>query len=127
MEIREWILIGSAAIVVIGWFVNGFLNRRHEVAKKRMEYRLEALQSFLPVFFSIQKHKNPFTDDPNLLQKLEDSRSKFQLYGLEDEIELFESMVKALESQNTKSFLSQAEKLVHKVRERIRNEIGINT
>lgn len=70
MEIREWIMISSATIIVVGWFVNGFLNRRHEIAKKRMEYRLETLHSFLPVFFSIQKHENPFEDDPELLENL---------------------------------------------------------
>lgn len=127
MEVRDWILICSATIVVAGWFVNGLLNRRHEVAKKRMEYRLEALHSFLPIFFSIQKHQNPFGDDPNLLQKLEESRSKFQLYGRTDEVALFESVVNAIEAQNPKLFLSNAEQLVQLVRHRIRSEIGLNT
>ena len=127
MEIRDWIMICSATIVVFGWFVNGFLNRRHEVAKKRMEYRMETLQSFLPVFFSIQKHNDPFVDDPNLQQNLENSRSKFQFYGRPDEIALFESMVNAIESQDAKSFLASAESLVQLVRHRIRREIGLDT
>jgi len=120
-------MISSATIVVVGWFVNGFLNRRHEVAKKRMECRLEALNSFLPVFFSIQKHQNPFVDDSDLLSNLESARSKFQIYGQSDEIELFESLVKAIESQNVEIFLTKAQELVHLVRQRIRCQIGLNT
>ena len=125
MEIRDWIMISSATIVVVGWFVSGYLNRRHEVAKKRMEYRLETLHSFLPVFFSIQKHKNPFEDDPELLAKLEKSRSNFQLYGLKDEISEFEAMVKAIESKDVAQFNSKLRKLIELVRARIRNEIGL--
>jgi len=102
----------SATIIVVGWFVNGLLNRRHEIAKKRMEYRLETLHSFLPVFFSIQKHENPFEDDPELLEKLEKSRSNFQLYGKTDEIELFESMIKGIESRDIPVFMSKLGKLI---------------
>lgn len=127
MGAQEWIMISSATIVVVGWFVNGQLNRRHEITKKRMDYRLEMLHSFFPAFFSIQKHQNPFVDDPNLLHSLEDSRSKFQLYGRADEVELFESMVKSIESQETVLFLQKAENLVHLIRKRIRNELGLST
>jgi len=118
-------MISSATIVVVGWFVNGFLNRRQEMAKKRMECRLEALNSFFPVFFSIQKHQNPFVDDPDLLSNLESSRSKFQIYGQPDEIEFFESMVKAIESQKVDIFLNKAQDLVDLVRKRIRSQIGL--
>lgn len=127
MEVRDWIMISSAITVVVGWFVNGFLNRKHEVAKKRMECRLEALNSFFPVFFSIQKHQNPFVDDPDLLKNLETSRSKFQIYGQTDEVEIFETMVKAIEAQKVEVFLSKAQELVHLVRQRIRNQIGLDT
>jgi hypothetical protein len=126
MQVRDWITICSAVIVVIGWFVNSFINRRHEMAKKRMEYRLEALNSFFPVFFSIQRHRNPFEDDPNLLLNLESSRSKFQIYGQSDEIETFESMVRAIESQNVDLFLKKAQELVLLVRKRIRDQVGLS-
>jgi len=118
-------MISSATIVVVGWFISGYLNRRHEVAKKRMEYRLETLHSFLPVFFSIQKNKNPFEEDPKLLAKLEKSRSNFQLYGLQDEISEFEAMVQAIESRDIEQFNSKLRQLVGLVRARIRNEIGL--
>lgn len=127
MQARDWILISSAIIVVAGWFVNGYLNRRHEIAKKRMECRLETLNSFLPVFFSIQKYQNPFKEDPQLLLKLEASRSMFQIYGQSDEIDIFESMVNALELKNTDVFFDKAQELILLVRKRVRSQIGIYT
>jgi hypothetical protein len=87
MNIENWITIVSAFIVAIGWFVTGHLSRMKDVAQKRLEYRLKALEAFLPVWFSIQKNGAPFTQY-GFLAKLEESRSKFQLYGFNDEIEV---------------------------------------
>ncbi|HIP44926.1 MAG TPA: hypothetical protein EYG93_06305 [Sulfurospirillum arcachonense] len=58
MEIKEWIMIISAIIVVTGWFINSYLNRRHEISKKRLTYRLETLHSFIPVFYHFHHQKN---------------------------------------------------------------------
>ncbi len=89
-----------------------------------MEYRLETLHSFLPVFFSIQKHKNLFEDDPELLEDLENSRSKFHLYGKKDEIETFEAMIKAIEARDIPTLKSKFEELIELLRIRIRSELG---
>jgi len=126
MDSSDWILIISAGVVVLGWFVNSELNRRHEMAKKRMEYRLDALHSFLPVLFSMQKYENPFIDDPELLGNLEKARSNFQLYGLSDEIDIFENMVKALEKKDVSIFNKKMSELISLVRKRIRAEVGLN-
>jgi hypothetical protein len=40
MSISNYIVIFSVIIVVAGWFVNSWLNRRHEIAKKRIDHRL---------------------------------------------------------------------------------------
>jgi len=49
MEVKDWITLAAAFIVAIGWFVTGYLNRVKDVAQKRLEYRLKALETFLPV------------------------------------------------------------------------------
>jgi len=76
-----WISIASAllagSLVAIGWFVNGLFQRRKDVAQRRLDFRLNALESFLPVWFAIQKSGGaPFTQ-PGFLQQLEHARSKF--------------------------------------------------
>lgn len=127
MEIRDWIMISSAVIIVAGWFVNGLLNRRHEIAKKRMEYRLETLHSFLPIVLSVNRYENPFEQDQSLLCNLEKSRSNFELYGLEDEISMFQVIVEAIESRDVDSFNLNLNKFTKLVRARIRNELGLST
>ncbi len=56
----------SACLAILGWIVNNILSRRHEIAKKRLDYRLETLHSFIPVYLSLTKSQQPFIDDPEL-------------------------------------------------------------
>jgi hypothetical protein len=126
MTTANWISIVSASIVALGWFVTGYLNRRKDVAQKRLEHRLEALKSFLPVWFSIQKSKTPF-NQPGFLQMLETARGNFQLYGYEDEISAMEEFISACENQNLQQANSSLSRLMPLVRDRIRNELEIDT
>ena len=128
MTTDNWISITSAlltgSLVAIGWFVNGLIQRRKDVAQRRLEFRLSALESFLPVWFAIQKSGGaPFTQ-PGFLQQLEDARSKFQLYGLDDEIQHMESFITAVQNSNLAEANNELNKLVPLVRRRIRSELG---
>ena len=120
----NWISIISAFIVALGWFVNGDLNRRKDVALKRLEHRLEALKSFLPVWFSIQEGGAPFLQ-PDFLQHLKTARTNFQLYGCEDEIQSMENFITACERQDLQAANAAIFQLVPMVRARIRKELGI--
>jgi hypothetical protein len=130
IEPKDWIALGAALggalIVAIGWFVTGSLNRSKDVAQRRLELRLQALESFLPVWFIIQDNAAPFTN-PNFLGKLENARSKFQLYGLSDEIEIFEAFVSAIEAKDLPAANSALSRLVPMVRNRIRRELAIES
>jgi hypothetical protein len=125
VETNNWITLSSALIVALGWFVTGYLNRVKDVAQKRLEFRLRALESFLPVWFSIQKNSAPFKDE-KFLSLLEDARSKFQLYGFKDEINLMEQFISAIEAQNLKAANTALGSLIRLVRTRIRKELKIN-
>ena len=97
METKDLITIVSVFSIVVGWFVNSWLNRRHEIAKKRMELRLEALLSFLPVLFAIQENQ---TTNDNFKQDITSCRTKFQLYCYNNEIQEFEKIVTAIENKD---------------------------
>ncbi len=43
MEIRECITILSVIALIVGWFINSWLNRRSEIAKERLKYILETI------------------------------------------------------------------------------------
>lgn len=125
MEIADFTLIVSSFIVVTGWFVNSHLNRRHEISKKRMDYRLETLHSFLPVFLSMTSSSQPFIDDPDLSTKLKNARVNFQLYGYRDELIIFEEFVTAIEKQDTNNATICINKLIKLIRQRLRDELKL--
>jgi hypothetical protein len=125
IEVRDVISILSAFIVAIGWYVTGHLNRKKDVAQKRLEYRLKGLEASLTVFLAIAKHKEPFMQ-PGVLGQLEDARVKFQLYGFQDEIDAMEQFIKALEKRDIPLVNESLGKLVPLVRSRIRKELNID-
>ena len=110
---------------MIGWVVNSFFNRRHEISKKRLEYRLETLHSFLPVFISISSSPKPFEDDKDLSTKIKNARVNFQLYGYQDEIELLDKFVSAIENADVNETQNTINKLIKLIRQRLRKELKL--
>lgn len=123
--IKEWMIIISAIIVVLGWFINSWLNNRHEISKKRLDYRLDTLNSFLPVYLSITSLSQPFKDDEKLNNKIKNAWVNFQLYGYKDEIKLFDNFVYALKKADTKEATITINGLMKLTRNRIRNELNL--
>ena len=128
MEIDTTINISiliSACLAIIGWMVNNYFKRRHEIAKKRLEYRLEALHSFVPVYLSLSKSSNPFIDDPELNKKFNDASINFQLYGFEDEIDLLNSCQNSIMSNDGEKATNSLNELIELVKYRIRDELKL--
>ncbi|WP_419812279.1 hypothetical protein [Bacterioplanoides sp.] len=125
MIMKDYIPLISVVVVVIGWFVNNILSRKHEIAKRRLEYRLGALESFLPVWFTMQKYGAPFEADPDLLKKIETARSNIQLYGKQDEIDGIERFIECLESNDVENGVKNLHKFIVLIKSRIRGELNI--
>lgn len=125
IEINHWITMFSVIIIVTGWFVNGYLNRKNEIAKKRIEHRLPTLKSFLKIWYIITKNSSPF-EDTKFIILVEEVRGDFHLYGRTDEIELFEQFIKSCETQDLDGANNTLVQLVPLVRKRIRNELDIS-
>ena len=134
MNIPNWIPLVSALIIAVGWYVTAYLNRRKDVAEKRLEHRLVALKSFLPVWFMLQKRisqlrksENPalVPMDPKFSPLLEEARSNFQLYGYPDEIEPLETFIQACENGEQEQMRAALSILVTLVKDRIRKELEI--
>jgi hypothetical protein len=126
MTMDHWMTLAAAAIggtlVAIGWFVTGYLNRAQDVAQRRLTYRLQALESFLPVWSAIEKSGAPFTQ-PGFLEQLEAARRNFQLYGYQDEIAIMERFIAAVEGRNLREANEALSRLVPLVRVHIRKEL----
>lgn len=126
MEVSNWITIASAFIIAIGWFVTGYLNRAKDIAQKRLEYRMEMLEAFLPVWFAIVKDKAALKQ-PKIVEQLDDARKKFHLYGRNDENKLMDELIGTIGNNNSEEAGVIFDKLIHLVRSRIRKELKINS
>ncbi len=92
-----------------------------------MDCRLETLLSFLPVFLSMQQSSQPFIDDSDLNDKIRNSFVKFQLYGYQDEVDLFLGFKTAIENQDTNKTTDNINSLIELVRTRLRDELKLPT
>jgi hypothetical protein len=123
----NWVTIAgfttAGSLVAIGWFVTGYLNRSKDVALKRMEYRLAALQSCLPILFATGA---PFAQ-PGFAEQLADVRSKLQLYGFNDEIDGMERFISAVERCDLQGANNALNDLKPLVRTHIRRELNLDT
>lgn len=125
MEISDLGLIISTLLVITGWFINSYFNRKHEKLKKQMEYRLMTLQSFTLIRNSFTSSPKPFEDDKNLKSNIEKTRVYFQLYGYQDELDLYEKFIKGLEESNIPKTVEIINKLTNLTGSRLRKELAL--
>ena len=123
----SWLI--PSILVVVGWFVNDYLNRNHEVAKRRLEHRLKMLKSFMPIYLSIVKNKDekggPLVADKTLSKKLDDALEDFYLLGHKDEIDLYADFSDGLKSKDGNKFWTALVSLRDLTRNRVRAELEI--
>jgi hypothetical protein len=125
MEIKDWITLLSAFIVALGWFITGFINRIQSVAQKRLEYRLGALETFLPIGMALQKKVDPFKSS-EFCELFELAQVRFQLFGYADEAKLMSDFVQNLHAKDRTAASKAYVELANLVRIRIRSELKIN-
>jgi DNA-binding FadR family transcriptional regulator len=88
-----------------------------------MKHRLEALLSFLPVFFAIKENR---TNDAKFTENLAAARTQFLLYCYNDEIEQYEQIVSAIEAKDNQAYTDAVRKTIILVKNRVRKELGLD-
>ena len=121
MSVSNYIVILSVIIVVAGWFVNSWLNRRHEIAKKRIDHRLEMLKSYIS--FTVSAFKNKSLDGFN------DIQVSFLQYGYQDEVHSVEEITQIAmtnpKDEELSILLNKLMALNVLVKNRLRQELGL--
>ena len=131
LSAREWIMIISVVIIVTGWFVNSHINRRHEIFKKKLDYRLTMLESYIPVAFTLEKLLNPNRADERdelakvFIEKLEISQVKILLYGSKSEIDLINEITDLAQQNKHAEMKNKSAQLMQIIRSSLRSELGI--
>jgi hypothetical protein len=100
--LKGWQTLIAAIIVIIGWFVNSWLNRKAEIAKRRSEHRLIALKSFVDsIIFELSKGADKAFAKPDFKDELELARKNIQMYGYRNEIDIYEEFIQAINMETT--------------------------
>jgi hypothetical protein len=111
-------------IVALGWFRTAHLNRANNIHLKRLDYRIKALESFLPVWREIEKDGLAFSK-PDVIDKLSAARESFHLYGTQTDIDLIEALVKAVENKDLSAANKALPPLVALIKQGVRGELRI--
>ncbi len=85
--------------IVVGWLVNSYLQRNHEIIKKRMNYRADMLKNYL--LFSKKANDN------KSLIGFDDIQIYFFMYAHIDEINLINEIAKIIGIINDKTVKEQ--------------------
>ena len=125
MTSSDWVTLAGAAIIGIGWFVTGYLNRRQDIAKTRLEYRLKTFESFLPIGVALYKGNIQATS-AEFAKQLEDSQVMFHLYGYKNENEAMSKFVEHLSQGNQNEASKSFSKLMGLIQQQIKSELRIN-
>lgn len=127
------ITIVASTVLVIGWFVNGFIQRKHEIAKERFKFRMEMLKESIDLLNTIKalqpnKYINYFTSSEfkNLFIKVD---KLFFLYGEENELSKWKQVATQIRSNtiNEINLMSYVDDCITILRKNIRKELNLST
>ena len=100
--LKDWQTLIAAVIVILGWFVNSYLNKKHEITKRRIDKRLEVLQSIIEsILFEVSKNADKAFTQKDFKDKLERARAKIQMFGYKKEIQIYEDFIDSLNMKAT--------------------------
>lgn len=132
MEFGDVISLVGVLFICISWFVNSWLNRRNDIAKQRLEFRIVLFTSVIDMKRVIDNGVDRSEAMILLREKLEEVNLKVQLYGKADENNLFRCFVDAYNtyvSFNNEKNLDEVQKkleaFMNIIITRYRKELGI--
>ena len=117
----DWHLVATigvpTVVVVGGWFLVHWLNARRDLAARKREARLKALElAYMRIATSSNR---PFTDKS--MDEIEMFVSEIQLYGTPRQIELMSTMVENFKAKDHVSY----DDILADLRDTIRSELKL--
>jgi len=124
MSPSNWIAIISVSAVIAGWFINSYLARKNSTVNTRIKYRVEALRKVLEVYLFIKDNKEPYTNT-KFKPLLETARFNMQLFGMNNEVALFEKLIESLEKSDNVQFKDNLFSLTELCLDNLRKELRL--
>jgi len=128
VEVKEWIMIISVILVIGGWFLNSWLNMKHEIFKKRLDYRLQMLDSYVSAAVVLEKLRQGNQNEKlqnEFIDKLEKSHLQILLYGSAIEIRSISKIVSLASQNNHPELINKSSEFMNLIRGNLRSELGI--
>lgn len=133
MEAKDWITIISVIAVIVGWFVNGYLYRRHEIFKRRMDLRFGMYDSCIAVaeilekFFQSKDKSKEFMDSTatEFVAKLEVCQKQVLMYGTQYEIDKIMRITDLAKNNEHSKMKDAMAKLMQSIRESLRDDLKL--
>ena len=133
MEVKNWITVVSVFAVIVGWFINSYLNRRHEVFKRRMDLRFGMYDSCVAVSSVLEKiiqSKNPTKEVldtlvKDFLEKLDFCQVHVHMYGTQKEIESIIKVTEFAQSNQHLNMKNEFAVLMRSVRDNLRKDLSL--
>jgi hypothetical protein len=133
LEINDWITIGSVWAVILLWFINSHLNRRHEVFERRMDLRFGMFETCIAVsqvLMRIRQTKDRSKEelDPlaqNFLNKLELCQIKEHMHGTQREIESIAKITEYAQRNEHNQMENELVNLTHSILNSVRKDLRL--
>jgi hypothetical protein len=129
METKEWITIIGFVVVITSWFVISSLNRKNEIAKERMKFRLGILSSYLDLCAEARENVKPVEGGVVVTERfrLDLITSLERLAIFEGAVDMSQAVFVKLKDEHIKEpFGNEMIYLRNFVVERMKDELGIN-
>jgi hypothetical protein len=114
----------STIIAVTGWMISARKDRIDHLFQKRLEKRMAMLEDVVTAIVPLRNYTDPFEADTELPSKLGKARLSVQIYGYDDELMQYESLVKALERKDVCEAIKSSDAMALLTRNHIRKELG---
>jgi hypothetical protein len=133
MDVRIKIAIGTVVAVIIGWVFNAYMNRRHEIFKRRMDLRFELYESCIAVAMLLAKmfQSTNLGDDARIFltsdftEKLEQCQVYVLLYGTKFEIDKINEIVKLAKINSHTLLQKEFAELMWTIRDSVRKDLRL--
>ena len=130
METQSAIIISAGItsfITIGGWIYNNYRARKHEIDKKRLDYRIKTLHTLVHMssyMINIQKPIN-YEDDLEFINKMDSLSLNIQLYGDNEEMELVKKCNDAINNRDIITTKEYSTKIFLLIIPKIREELKL--
>lgn len=126
MEIKDIIALIGLIVVVSGWLFIRWKDRKHEIFKERLKKRLDMFDAVIDAILPFLNSDNGVIDleTGELSKRLSSARTKVQLFGYKDEINIYEEFVASLKERNVDSVNRLSGIVAHTIVTKLRHELG---